>query len=213
MGMLSVPNFCKHIGISEDQFFKLEKKYPKIFDQMPRILNFPRLDPCIWTPIVTKLLYAPTGKTPAIELPPLNDNTNEEKGNGQPSDVITYGESRATRELYGARTAKLDYLRRAARLVEVSAVRKTWTDIAISVQKSILAVPDRIAPLCVGEQDLTVIRNRMRQELLYALKNLSFTIASVDVVAEPSSSDTQPGTVVVAEMNKKKCGRKKKLDK
>jgi hypothetical protein len=163
----------------------------------------------------------PGAKQKAGLLPPIDERSEDEKGSGQPSDIITYGESRATRELYSARTAKLDYLRRSGKLVEVSAVLTAWRNIALNVQKAVLAVPDRVAPLCVGEQDLVIIRNRMRSELLYTLKNLSFTIggtAEPVETEEPGKSTgvptpSAPDTVLLpASSNPRNAGRKKKVD-
>lgn len=177
--MLAARAFAEEMGISENQLLGLMEKYPETFSSVTRIFGLPRFEVSRWAPIVKNLLALPVPSEKArTDLPPVSGTLDDdEKGNGHVTDVITYGESRATKELYAARIAKLDFLKRASKLVEIAAVVKAWRDIAISVQKSVLSVPDRVAPLLVGEQDLVVIRNRMRQELLHALKHLSFAIA------------------------------------
>ena len=212
--MLGAKAFATELKISEERLMQLLEKYPDTFHRVTRIMGLPRFDVTVWTPVVKNLLTTTKGHEKSKILPPLSNNDDDEKGNGTSSDVITYGESRATRELYTARTAKLDYLRRAGRMIEVASVVRAWKDIAISVQKAVLAVPDRVAPLCSGEQDITVIRNRFRSELLYALKNLSFTIAATenDIVETPISGEKKKGTVKTSNINPKKAGRKRLVD-
>ena len=99
----------------------------------------------------------------------------------EPSDrevdtVMDYTEARASKEKWNARMAKINFQKEAGKLIPADAVAKAWTDIATVTQKSVLSVPDRIAPLLVGEMDQAIIHKRITDEIRYALKNLSFTL-------------------------------------
>ena len=213
--LYSRESFCRRLDITEMRLKKLMRDHREIFAKVPKMSKDFRFDWYTWAPIVKKLLPQAAEGTRARELPPASAEIDDEAPTASSTEVITYGESRATRELYSARTAKLDYLRRSGKLVEVDAVRRAWQNIAISVQKAVLAVPDRVAPLCVGENDLVQIRNKMRSELLYALKNLSFSIQSENAAVAPETeTNTESGatTTLVAKVNKNGGGRKKKVD-
>lgn len=114
----------------------------------------------------------------------------------EPSDrevesAMDYTTARAAKEKWNARAAKMNYQREMGKLIPADAVVKGWIDIATLTQKSLLSVPDRIAPLLVGETDQAIIHKRMTDEIRYALKNLSFTLAGSSETPKPKEPDAQ----------------------
>lgn len=55
----------------------------------------------------------------------------------------TYAQSRAVREAYAARLAKLEFERRSGKLVEAAEVEKRWTDIASTVRTRVLGIASK----------------------------------------------------------------------
>lgn len=123
-------------------------------------------------------------------------------------DTLTYGDVRTKRELYAAKKAQLDYERASGRLVSTQAVERLWNHIAVSVQKAVLTVPDRVTPLLVGEAEHTIIHTRLTTELKIALKNLAFSmqdraLMDADVAAEVSGRGPGRPNSIVTELKRK----------
>ncbi len=221
--MLGSAAFSKVCGISLQRLNQLLEKYVMEFDKVTRIQGQPRFTVWKWKPVVKKLLKNPKPQrrpnvvpdmdAPARDLPPANGEellpgvvTGEADGQA----AMSYTEARASRELYSARTAKMEYLRKSGKLVEIDPVEAVWKDIAISVQKAIMAVPDRTAPLVLGEVSVVKIRNVFREELRFALENLAFKVRVGDFtsVTENEENAEEKGTVVAKTRSKR--GRKRK---
>lgn len=90
-------------------------------------------------------------------------------------DDTQYADAAKRRIIYQAAQEKLKYERESGKVIDLSAVMKEWGNIAISVQKAILTIPDRVAPLCVGKEAFEV-HTLLMMELKYALKNLAFEL-------------------------------------
>lgn len=57
--------------------------------------------------------------------------------------TATYQQSRAVREAYAARLAKLEYERRSGKLVDADEVEKKWTEIASLVRTRVLGIASK----------------------------------------------------------------------
>lgn len=96
------------------------------------------------------------------------------RGRGGPGGTVSaptvpgapdYNVSRAIREAYAARRARLEYERMAESLVEAEAVRAEAFDLARSVRDAMNAIPARLAPLLVSETDEARIKVLLEEEL------------------------------------------------
>jgi hypothetical protein len=67
--------------------------------------------------------------------------------------VPSYSQSRAIREAYLARLAKLDYEKRSGKLVDAEEVARAITTLAMGTRDGLLAIPTRIAPILAAETD------------------------------------------------------------
>lgn len=144
----------------------------------------------------------PRGPKPKPKIKPETPKSQRKKktvagaATVEPSDrevesAMDYTTARAAKEKWNARTAKMNYQREMGKLIPADAVAKEWVDIATLTQKSLLSVPDRIAPLLVGETDQAIIHKRMTDEIRYALKNLSFTLAGSSETPKPKEPDAR----------------------
>lgn len=76
---------------------------------------------------------------------------------------ITYQAARTMKELYAAKTAKLEYERAAGLMIERAAVSAAVEDLLTSLRHSLEQQPYRLAPMLLG-QDLDSLRGTLRQE-------------------------------------------------
>lgn len=80
--------------------------------------------------------------------------------------------SRAIREAYMARLAKLDYEERDGKLVAAEAIKAEMFTAARTVRDALLAIADREAPRLAGMTDAHQITTLLRAEITKALEKL-----------------------------------------
>ena len=85
----------------------------------------------------------------------------------------SYAQSRAVRELYMARLAKLDYEERTGKLVDAAEMAKAAFDDSRVVRDRLLTIPDRISSLIAAETDERRVHNLLTVEIREALMDLS----------------------------------------
>lgn len=90
--------------------------------------------------------------------PMANDGVGDGKG-------PTYQQSRAIREAYMARLAKLEFDEKSGRTVSADAVRIAIFNTARKARDMLMAVPDRVAPLVVGQTDQHEIHRILMDEV------------------------------------------------
>ena len=97
-------------------------------------------------------------------------------GGSAPSGSVTasgYQTARALHETYRARTARLEFERLSGMLVPADEVRSQAFTTARRVRDSILALPDRLAPVLAAITDPAEIHRALAAELRQALEELS----------------------------------------
>jgi hypothetical protein len=90
-----------------------------------------------------------------------------------PSSGPTYAQSRAVRELYLARLAKIEFEERAAKLVSRDEVTVAAFTKARTVRDSLLNIPDRVASMLAAESDPARVHHILADEIRKALSELS----------------------------------------
>jgi len=91
----------------------------------------------------------------------------------------SYAQSRAVREAYQARLAKLDYEQRSGKLIEVDKVKASAFRTARTVRDGLLNLPDRVAHELAHETDPARVHLRLSKEIRTVLEALSDPAASV----------------------------------
>ena len=96
---------------------------------------------------------------------------------GAPRLVSSYAASRAAREAYLARLAKLDFEQRSGKLVDADEVRAQIFALGRRMRDTLLGLPDRLAPVLAAQADPAAIHRLLSEEIVASLSELS--------VAEP----------------------------
>lgn len=91
---------------------------------------------------------------------------------GAPRLASSYAASRAAREAYMARLAKLEFEERSGKLVDADQVRAQIYALGRRLRDAFLGVPDRVAPLLVGA-DQAAVHRLLTQEIITCLAELS----------------------------------------
>ena len=92
---------------------------------------------------------------------------------GVPRLVSSYAASRAAREAYLARLAKLDFEERSGKLVDADEVRAQIFRLGRRLRDTLMGIPDRLAPVLVGQADQATIHRMLTEELMASLAELS----------------------------------------
>ncbi len=87
--------------------------------------------------------------------------------------VSSYAGSRAAREAYLARLAKLEFEQRSGKLVDADEVRAQLFALGRRARDSLSGVPDRLAPILVGQTDAAVIHRMLTEEIERGLSALA----------------------------------------
>ncbi len=107
---------------------------------------------------------------------------------GAPRLVSSYAASRAAREAYLARLAKLDFEQKSGKLVDADEVRAQIFALGRRLRDAMLGLPDRLAPVLVGQSDPDVIHRLLNDEIVASLSELSagspLKIVSREVAAQ-----------------------------
>lgn len=85
---------------------------------------------------------------------------------------VSYAASRAVRETYLARMARLDFEERQGRLVELEEVKRVCFEAARRSRDMLRAIPDRVAPLLAGTHDVHECQQILREEVQRACEGL-----------------------------------------
>lgn len=90
-----------------------------------------------------------------------------------PASGVTYAQSRAVRESYLARLAKIEFEKRSSKLIPRDEVTVAAFTIARTVRDNLLNIPDRLAALLAGETDAARVHDLLTEEIRKALNELS----------------------------------------
>lgn len=89
-----------------------------------------------------------------------------------PVGAPSLAQSRAVREAYMARLAKLEFEERSGKLVSVDQVKTEAFKLARSVRDAMLNIPDKLAHVLANESDPARVHLRMTAEIRQALSSL-----------------------------------------
>jgi hypothetical protein len=87
--------------------------------------------------------------------------------------VSSYAASRAAREGYLARLAKLEFEVKSGKLVDADEVRAQIFALGRRLRDAMIGMPDRLAPVLAGECDQRVVHQLLSDEIATSLAELS----------------------------------------
>ncbi|MDD3030621.1 MAG: hypothetical protein PHS57_10180 [Alphaproteobacteria bacterium] len=105
-----------------------------------------------------------------------NTNPAQQRSDGDPPQTIngpSYAQSRAIREAYNARLAKLEYEEKSGSLVRTDSVKVAWFNVLRVLRDRVLSAPDRLAPIVAVETDPKRVRELMDAELRQILNDVA----------------------------------------
>jgi hypothetical protein len=88
----------------------------------------------------------------------------------------SFAQSRAIREAYNARLAKLSYEEKSGSLVKIDLIKVAWFNTLRVLRDRILNMPDRMAPLLSAESDPKVIRDLLDKDLRQILSDAADSV-------------------------------------
>jgi hypothetical protein len=89
------------------------------------------------------------------------------------SKIPSLTSSRALKEAFAARLAKIEYEEKSGRVVRVLSIRMQAFKTARAVRDAMLAIPAKVSAELAGEKDPFVVHRRLEAEIRQALENLS----------------------------------------
>ncbi len=91
-----------------------------------------------------------------------------------------FAQSRAIKEAYHARLAKLSFEEKSGALVRTDNVKVAWFNILRVMRDRVLNMPDRMAPLLSAEDDPKKVREMLDVELRQLLDDAADAIANIN---------------------------------
>ena len=123
---------------------------------------------------VPKKRKAPDAPSDPLGVPGLEEGLAPLSGEGgAPRLVSSYAASRAAREAYLARLAKLDFEQRSGKLVDADEVRAQIFGLGRRLRDALLGLPDRLAPVLAGQADQAAVHRLLTEEIMVCLAELS----------------------------------------
>lgn len=155
MASLSIRAYAKHRGVSDAAVRRA------IDDKRITLLPDGQIDPEIadkeWDENTDKRFQP---KPAASSVP-------------EPGTGISLQKSRANKELFEALLKKLEYEEKSGKLVEIAKVEMEAFAAARVARDRLLLIPDRVAPIIIGETDMFEIKRVLREEIIRSLQNLT----------------------------------------
>jgi len=175
MALLSFRQYAKHRGVSPEAVSKAVEggRITTIRTEDGKRLIDPVKADAEWAANTqSSKRYIPTKR----EKEQGKTKPDPEDAQGPLSQVLqgpSYAQSRAIREAYAARLAKLEYEEKTGKLIPVDKVKVEAFKLARTVRDAILNIPDRISnELASYGNDSPRIHERLTQELILALEEL-----------------------------------------
>lgn len=94
-----------------------------------------------------------------------------------------YAQSRAIKEAYHARLAKLSYEEKSGALVRTDNVKIAWFNILRVMRDRLLNMPDRMAPILSAETEPKQVRELLDTELRLVLDDAADAVAKLNTPA------------------------------
>jgi hypothetical protein len=172
---LSISAYARHRGVSHVAVLKAIKS-GRISKEADGTIDVAKAD-ADWRKNTSQAQQRKTEKdvTPARERP-----IDPPVVNSGPS----YAQSRAIKEAYHARLAKLSYEEKTASLVKIDSVKVAWFNVLRVLRDRALNLPDRLAPLLAAETDPKRVRDLLDTDLRQMLSDAADTVTNLNTPTE-----------------------------
>jgi phage terminase Nu1 subunit (DNA packaging protein) len=115
----------------------------------------------------------PSGKTTASLQEPATPAATQTPETSTEPEITSYHVAKTLREAAEAQIARLKLAEMQGDVIQVSAVRATWSARIASARDALLQIPSRLAPVLAAETDLAAVTLLLEDEIRQALAELS----------------------------------------
>lgn len=109
---------------------------------------------------------SPASDPPSPPVPPVPPSADTSRN-------ATYNQARTAREVFEAKLAQLKYEQEVGKLVNADEVRAEFGRKVTAVRDQFLRLPERLAPMLVGQSDLEAIKRTLTTEIRTALSQFA----------------------------------------
>lgn len=183
--LMSMREYARHRGVSAQAVSKAvaRKRISVVYDAKGNRKIDPRVADIEWDRNSDESKFRSAGvdnRTPAEELdvPPASIPPSDKVGDAMRG-------SRAVRESYNAKLAKLEFEEKSGKLVGVSEVQREAFKLARAVRDSVMNLPDRLAPELAAETNIFKVHARLSEELRKCLESLQSSPIESEVGNSP----------------------------
>lgn len=113
------------------------------------------------------------GAASTSRQPPAAPLPADGESSGQQNRNATYNQARTAREVYEAKLAQLRYEQEVGKLVDVERVRAEFGKRVMTVRDQFLRMPERLAPLLVGQGDMDTVKRTLDAEIRAVLSHFA----------------------------------------
>ena len=167
MGM-NASAYARHRGVSHVAVLKALKA-GRIAKETDGTIDPVKAD-ALWNKNTSPAQQRKASKQPAVERPVETPAV---------SNGPSYAQSRAIKEAYNARLAKLEYEEKSGILVRTDTVKVSWFNVLRVLRDRTLNLPDRLAPILAAEMDPKQVRELLDTELRQILNDVADTTAGL----------------------------------
>lgn len=175
---LSVSAYARHRGVSHVAVLKAIKS-GRINKETDGSIDPDKAD-AAWasnTNQAQQRTATPTAIAPkTAKAAPLMDEAPAPVGGAGPG----FAQSRAIREAYNARLAKLAFEEKTGTLVRTDSVKVAWFNVLRILRDRALNLPDRLSPLLAAEADQKIIRETLDNELRQILNDAADAVLGLN---------------------------------
>jgi len=163
-GMLEIKRGKKKLHGLRIRYINIETEGPKFKEYL--------------TYLREKAMETESPKVPPPEYP-LDTTKPSEVFDQARRQGMSLHQAKAMKEVFLAKRAKLNYESALGSLVQIADLMASWEEIGVTIQKSLLAIPDRTSQLVASESSPQKCHEIILREVRYTLQNLATDLANM----------------------------------
>lgn len=176
---LALTAYARHRGVSHVAVLKAIKA-GRIQKNSDGTIDVAKAD-AAWARNTNQAQQRKPAKHSAPQRQQTRNHVDAESGAGGTTPINNgpdFAQSRAVKEAYNARLAKLEYEEKSGALVRVDSVKVAWFNVLRVLRDRMLNLPARLAPMLATETDAKRVRELLDTELRQILNDAADTVTT-----------------------------------